>query len=46
MKLGAFILRLFTKRKIRPSFFSAALSEGIKDVFREMGYHFNREDKA
>ena len=45
MKIGAFILSLFTKRKARPSFFSAALSEGIKDAFREMGYRFNRKDK-
>ncbi|MGZ3922043.1 MAG: hypothetical protein ACXVC7_17215 [Bacteroidia bacterium] len=41
-----YILRLFSKRKTRPSLFSAALSEGIKDVFIEMGYHLNDKNKG
>jgi hypothetical protein len=45
MKLIAFIQRLFSKRKTRASLFSEALSEGIKDLFIEMGYRFNREGK-
>jgi len=40
-----FILSLFPKFKARPSLFSVALSEGIKDMFREMGYRFNDKSK-
>jgi hypothetical protein len=45
MKLKIFFLSFFAKRKTRPSYFSAALSEGIKDLFREMGYHSDKKKK-
>jgi len=45
MKLIAFIQRLFSKRKTQASLFSEALSEGIKDMFTEMGYRVNGEGK-
>jgi hypothetical protein len=38
MKLLAQIKVLFFKYRTRPSLFSRALSEGIRDMFEEMGY--------
>jgi hypothetical protein len=38
MKLKIFFLRLFSKRVKRPSIYSEAISEGIVDMFKEMGY--------
>jgi len=38
MKLLAHIKVFFLKYKSRPSLFSRALSEGIRDMFEEMGY--------
>jgi hypothetical protein len=46
MKLITFILNLFSKRKTYSTLFSEALTEGIKEMFEEMGYHFNNDDKA
>jgi hypothetical protein len=46
MKLIALITGLFSKRKNRPSAISEAVSEGIKDTFKEMGYHFNENEKT
>jgi hypothetical protein len=40
MSVIRFIRRLFLKRDKHPSLFSQALSEGFKETFREMGYHF------
>jgi hypothetical protein len=40
------IMSLFFKRKRHPSPFSEAVSEGIKDAFKEMGYRFNENDKT
>ena len=45
MKLIALIMGLFFKRKSRPSPISEAVSEGIKDTFKEMGYHFNENEQ-
>jgi hypothetical protein len=38
MTLMALIIGAFVKRKNKPSLFSIAVSQGIKDMFREMGY--------
>ena len=45
MKLLGLIIGLFFKRESRASQISEAVSEGIKDTFKEMGYHFNENDK-
>jgi hypothetical protein len=42
MKLIAFIALLFKRQDTYASLFSSALTEGIKDVFKEMG---NRTEK-
>jgi len=44
MKLIALIVSLIFKRKSRPSPFSEAVSEGIKEAFKEMGYRLNEND--
>jgi hypothetical protein len=46
MKLIGLIMSLFFKRKSRPSRIEEAISEGIKDAFKEMGYHFYENDKT
>ncbi|MEO8769626.1 MAG: hypothetical protein ABI402_06065 [Ferruginibacter sp.] len=38
MKLMIFIVSIFSKRKVSLSFYDEAVSEGITDTFREMGY--------
>jgi hypothetical protein len=38
MKLVKSFINLLLKRKRSPLVFSEAVSEGIKDVFKEMGY--------
>jgi hypothetical protein len=45
MKLIGLIMGLFFKRKSRPSNIADAVSEGIKEAFKEMGYRFNENDK-
>ena len=45
MKLIGLIIGLFFKRESGASQIAEAVSEGIKDTFREMGYHFNENDK-
>jgi len=45
MKLIGLIIGLFFKRESGVSQIAEAVSEGIKDTFREMGYHFNENDK-
>ena len=37
MRLIKFILRMFANSKTRPSLFSSAFSEAMKDVHMEMG---------
>jgi hypothetical protein len=37
MKIVLFIANLFTKTDAYASLFSKAFSEGVKDVFKEMG---------
>ncbi|MDP4263317.1 MAG: hypothetical protein Q8941_12395 [Bacteroidota bacterium] len=46
MTMIALIVGLLVKDKTRPSVFSSAISEGIKDMFTEMGYHFNEPAKS
>jgi hypothetical protein len=46
MKLIALIMGLFFKPKSRRSPISEAVSEGIKDAFKEMGYRFNKNDNT
>ena len=46
MKLITFILNFFSKRATYSTLFSEALAEGIKDVMKEMGYHFEDKNKA
>jgi len=46
MKMFLLIRAWLTKNNARASLFSLALSEGIKDMFTEMGYHFNKEIEA
>jgi hypothetical protein len=36
-----YIIRLFQKEKKKPPLFAEAVSEGIKDMFREMGHQIN-----
>jgi len=43
MKMFLFIKDWLRKNNARASLFSLALSEGIKDMFTEMGYRFNKE---
>lgn len=45
MRALHFIKDLFRKYKGR-SVFSEALTEGIKDVFLEMGYKFHNNEKS
>jgi hypothetical protein len=45
MKIMAFLVSLFWKRKNRRSIFSEAISEAIKDLFKEMGYRINDNGK-
>jgi hypothetical protein len=45
MKLIALIIGLFSKSKNGPSAIAEAVSEGIKDTFKEMGYYFNETTK-
>jgi hypothetical protein len=45
MKLLVYLKKMFTKRKSDNNFFSDAVSEGIKDTFREMGYRFEDAKK-
>jgi hypothetical protein len=33
----------FRKRKKRLPFYSEAINEGFKDIFREMGYRFDKK---
>jgi hypothetical protein len=40
MKRMLSFIRRFSTRKKRPSFYSKAVSEGIRDTFRAMGYRF------
>ena len=44
MKLLAFIKVFFLGRRNRPSLFSKALSEGISDMFEEMGYQVKNKN--
>ena len=46
MNLITFILKLFSKQKTFSGLFSEAIADGIKEMFKEMGYHFNDEDKV
>jgi len=39
----AMLYMLFKKRKKQAPFFSEAINEGIKDMFREMGYRFGKK---
>jgi hypothetical protein len=45
MKLIKFILRMFVKSKTRPSLFSSAFSEAMKDLNMEMGTRFNHDNR-
>ena len=45
MKLIKFIKHFFWKSKRPPNPFSEAISEGIKDTFKEMGYKVRLNDK-
>jgi hypothetical protein len=44
MKILALIASLWVRQKTRPSLFSKALSEGLKDLFEEMGYRFKNKE--
>jgi hypothetical protein len=44
MKLIKFILRMFVKSKTRPSLFSSAFSEAMKDVNMEMGTSLDHDN--
>ena len=44
MKILALIASLWVRQKTRPSLFSKALSEGLKDLFIEMGYRFKNKE--
>jgi hypothetical protein len=44
MTLVALMLSVFLKHKNSPPPFSLAISQGIKDVFREMGYSVKNKD--
>jgi hypothetical protein len=46
MKLLALIMGFFVKRKTYQSHISEAVSEGIKDAFKEMGNCFHKSDKT
>ena len=39
----AFIISFFTINKNNPLYIAEAVSEGITDAFKEMGYHYNNE---
>jgi len=43
MKFMAFIISFFTINKNNPLYIAEAVSEGITDAFKEMGYHYNKE---
>lgn len=45
MTIMMFVTHFFKKEKTYTDLFSSALSEGIKDVFEEMGYRSNAGDK-
>lgn len=45
MKIIQLVTRFFYFTKKRPSPFSEAISEGIKDLFKEMGYSSHIKDK-
>ena len=42
-QLMTFISTLFRKNKIPSSLFSEAISEGIRDMFKEAGYKANND---
>ncbi|WP_324232258.1 hypothetical protein [Lacibacter sp.] len=46
MKALHFFADLIRKYNSRSSIFSEALTEGIRDVFIEMGYRFDDKDKC
>ncbi len=41
MKLLIVFLKRLSKKRSKPSPFTEAIREGIKDAFREMGYRFD-----
>jgi hypothetical protein len=45
MKIIQLVTRFFFFGKKRPSSFSEAVSEGIKDFFKEMGYASHMKDR-
>ncbi len=45
MKIIQLVTRFFSLGKKSPSPFSEAVSEGIKDLFKEMGYTSHVKDK-
>ena len=46
VKLITFIRNLFSIRRTYSTLFSEALTEGIKEMGEEMGYHFKDQDKV
>jgi hypothetical protein len=45
MTIMMFVTHFFKKEKTYSGLFSSALSEGIKDMFEEMGYRIPTADK-
>ena len=45
MTVVLFVTHFFKRKNNYTSLFSAAISEGIKDMFKEMGYNSNRVNK-
>ena len=46
MKIMNYIIRLFQKAKKKSPLFAEAVSEGIKDMFREMGHQIDIKAKG
>jgi len=45
MSVFLFVTHFFKRKSTYSSLFSTAISEGIRDVFQEMGYSVNRVNK-
>jgi hypothetical protein len=45
MTVAFFVTRFFNRKNNYSYLFSTAISEGIKDMFKEMGYTLNRVNK-
>lgn len=45
-QIAEFIRKFFKKPKALSSLYSEAVAEGIRDTMKEMGYHFENNNKA